>query len=119
MSINLTSIRKNTNLSSMNRTQGVFANTHKNDQSSILTHFSHSYNRTKNRGSKSNITETHLKDKSDSMNKNHQLTDEIRGNKAKRKDQFIANRLVKLTNQELKKFEDISHQDNSNLKDLW
>ena len=103
----------------MNRSRGAFINTHKNDGSSIVTHFSHSHIGTKNRGLKSDITETYLKDKNDFMNKNNQLVNEIRPNKAKRKDQFIANRLVKLTHQELKKFEDISHQNNSNLKDLW
>ena len=121
--INLTRVRKdttvNTNLSSMNRSKGAFINTHKNDGSSTVTHFSHSYIGTKNRGLKSDIAETYLKDKNDFMHKNNQLVDDIRKNKAKRKDQFIANRLVKLTHQELKKFEDISHQNNSNLKDLW
>ena len=55
----------------MNRSKGAFINTHKNDGSSVVTHFSHSYIGTKNRGLKSDITETYLKDKNDFMHKNN------------------------------------------------
>ena len=54
-----------------------------------------------------NITENDLKGKKDYFHKTNKLINEIHTNKAQRRQQFIANRLIKLTNQELKKFEDI------------